>query len=434
MSLVLFPVEIQSLILSKLSDSDIFRISQYEPFSDLCDWLFWRQRAMDKFKVPKAYFDLTLERDVSGAYRYLEILSKFESTEEALASIDNGLVSGIYTPEELFYRASMENNVQLMKKIHSQFEIHFDLSDGLHYNESYALMTAETMDFLYELDINATNKFFKIEENYEEYKSEQRAFVQAIDSDQWEGMDKYLISERSETFLLRLFSLVHCKKVGAFEILKLYYPKLDGKLKESLIRAMIQNGREEEVNWMSKFLPEFFLPNRNFCPSNAAGDRIWWICDNYNPLIDAYFGGNLNLVQRFKDLGYDSNLVDKPGLIIRGYKQRCSNPIDVYYLVKHELGLEIIVGWLYSRWEFYEIDDIEINSLTDNDWNQTLDFGGIVEGIINYGTCNNLNFLHRYVSIYSKEMTVGDEIINYDKNFYERKNVDPMAKQLIASY
>ena len=64
MVFVFLPPEIRLLILTKLSDAEAFRL--YNLFPELKDWSFWRQRARDRFQVPRDYFDLALDRQISG--------------------------------------------------------------------------------------------------------------------------------------------------------------------------------------------------------------------------------------------------------------------------------------------------------------------------------------------------------------------------------
>lgn len=89
-----FPYEISLLILERLDYSDIVKVSRVFSF---CDWEFWRNKARKELNIPSWYFDLGLQRNVSGDYRYLEIQSKTHIIPESEAKIINGKVEGIYS-------------------------------------------------------------------------------------------------------------------------------------------------------------------------------------------------------------------------------------------------------------------------------------------------------------------------------------------------
>ena len=323
----------------------------------------------------------------------------------------------------LYQRASSENNLNLMNKLLP----HIDRDFVPPMIDSSFLMSLQVYRGLYGIIPRPTDRFFAFELDYDDEKDVQQYFIEAVIFNKWDQIHQFL-ETKPLSFLYRLYSLIYCKKPEAFEIVKSYYPKLDKSSQIFLLRATIQTGREEETDWMGKFVPEFFTFNDNFYPS-LAEDPTWatvnrheWLTlKDYNPLTDAYFGSNLNLIQRFKDLGYDSEKIRKPQLIVNGYKQRMSNPIDVYYLVKHELGLKNNLGWNYYRENFYEIDDVEINGLIDSCFEESLSLDLLIDNLMSEGTCHNLVFLKACVSRLPKS-TLDDS---------EREYLHPMCKKLI---
>lgn len=430
MSLFLLPKEIQDLIFIGLSDAEAFRLQQFNLFPILNAWSFWKQRTKDRFDVPSDYFDLAIDRGISGAYRYLEILSKFEITEEAIASIDDGLVSGIYSPEKVFYLAMFENKSDLMKKILP--EIDLSLFRNYSYGRSYNILSQETCRLL---KGSLFNKF--LVSNLDDHDPEfiQEKFDHAIVSEDWDEVRKYLNMEQKELFHFRMFVLVYSKKSGAMNIVKFYYPKLSKTFQHLLIRAVIQTGREEEVTWMSQYIPEFFTFDEDRHLQTETENPTWPEIDDYNPLVDAYFGGNLNIVNKFKKLGYDSEELNKSQLVINSYKQRMSNPIDVYYLVKEDLEQETKMGWEdCSELQFYEIDDIEILGLIRRyvDDSEEINFGEMMHEIVKETTCENLDYLN---FCFSKFRSRKSELISFVEDHRSgrvgSKDVNLLIKELI---
>lgn len=120
------PDEINTLILTNIPDFEKFLICQNPLFSDLCDWNFWRNRALDRLEISKDYFDIASYRNIPGSYRYLEVLTQFRVTFEALANLnEDGTVSGIYELEDLFKLAVYQNNTDLALKLHSMIDPNF---------------------------------------------------------------------------------------------------------------------------------------------------------------------------------------------------------------------------------------------------------------------------------------------------------------------
>lgn len=64
------------------------------------NWETWRSRAVREFGIPPEYFDLPLadRRNITGQFRYLEVLTKFRLTPEAatLLNRETGDIAGIY--------------------------------------------------------------------------------------------------------------------------------------------------------------------------------------------------------------------------------------------------------------------------------------------------------------------------------------------------
>lgn len=382
------PIEMRLLILSQLSSSDLLH------FFDLfqLDWPFWKKLASDLLSIPSWYFDLTFDRKISGAYRYLELLSKFEVIEESLATIDQGIVSGIYTPEKLFYLAVRQNNTELMKKLLPL--INPKLIKKIEIDHSFILMNSETRQLgeMVNLFSESTeySRYYYIKTENSSTKRQQD-FIDILADENWNKIIDYLPTEYPNILRFRLICLIYSKKPEAMVIVKSYFQKLPKEDQPDLLRAVIQTGREEETDWMSQFLSEYLGEfNQKFQSSTISGCYYYPIRTdkpyrNYNLLKDAYLGGNINLINRFEKLGYSINRNDALNLIIKGYKSGLSNLVSVYSLLK-EKGLE--------SYSFYKIGDIEILSLAD-----TRDCS-FIEACLNMyksRSWDNLNFLNRII-------------------------------------
>ena len=86
------PAEIRSLIVNSVPDPEIYDTCNNPDLSYLCDWNFWRRRAIDKYQVPVCILTWLYLEEL-GAYRYLEVSTQFQPSLESLASISNGVVS-----------------------------------------------------------------------------------------------------------------------------------------------------------------------------------------------------------------------------------------------------------------------------------------------------------------------------------------------------
>ena len=246
-------------------------------------------------------------------------MTKFQATEDALASVsDDGIVTGIYSPEGLFYRAVFEDNVDLMKKLLPLIDKNIVVN---HDFDGKQLFSRGTNEILKEVGFEIYNKLVTRFESQEK-------FTEVLISNKWDKVKKYLDVNRGEIFcsrsvlliqrysigtdiVSRLVFLIYSKKPEAINIVKSYYTKVGTVAKEILMRAMIQTGGEEGVVWMSQYLPEIFIFNRDLYQNSNINDPTQFRSDFYNPLIDAYFGGNLNLINRFKKLGYDNEEIQK---------------------------------------------------------------------------------------------------------------------------
>lgn len=125
----LLPNEVLALVLDFIHIyRDLFNVSYTQPFAHLCDWNFWKQKALKELEVDNWYFDLPISqnREICGKDRFLEILSKFEIFPESVARIEEGEVTGIYFEGFARHLAEEQGNVRMFKPLEwrSEFEIY----------------------------------------------------------------------------------------------------------------------------------------------------------------------------------------------------------------------------------------------------------------------------------------------------------------------
>ena len=137
---------------------------------------------------------------------------------------------------------------------------------------------------------------------------------------------------------------------------------------------------------------------------------------NGNYLYDAYFGGNLRLVEKFESLGYltqEFSLEKAVKSINLGYSFRYSNPVSVYHLLQNKPEL-------LSKTFDVLLLDIDISRLIE------LPTDCILRGFLsnNSGQVGNVNFLSWIIS----NSSTGD--------IYEELPPDylPISRQILNSH
>ena len=147
----------------------------------------------------------------------------------------------------------LQNNLELVKKLDpliGKLDIEYYTHDNL--------VKDEVKEILNKRNINILSDFMSRTLDYWDPDLTQSKFVQAVVDNKWERDRDYLNPDQSDLFQFRLISLIYSKRSEVVDIIKFYYPKLDKLAQHILIRAMIQTGREQEVNWMSQYVPDFF--------------------------------------------------------------------------------------------------------------------------------------------------------------------------------
>lgn len=107
------------LALKEVPYLEALQLRDYVLPKEMLGWETWRERAVRDFGIPPEYFDLPRKgtekvpaRNISGEYRYLEILTKFRLTAESAVSIDHetGEIRGIYESLTGVYEALRRND------------------------------------------------------------------------------------------------------------------------------------------------------------------------------------------------------------------------------------------------------------------------------------------------------------------------------------
>ncbi|AHH01923.1 hypothetical protein pv_356 [Pithovirus sibericum] len=98
------PNEIIQQILLHLEPSEILKANLYGAISNVCDWNFWKEKAIRDFEISKQYFDFPLQFPEGvgsfgefisnselnqGVYRYVQIANRFSLLTESFISEDS---------------------------------------------------------------------------------------------------------------------------------------------------------------------------------------------------------------------------------------------------------------------------------------------------------------------------------------------------------
>lgn len=367
------PDELKIQLLNALPFGDLVQACQTEAL-DLCDWDFWSRKASQDFQVPSDYFNLALDRGISGEYRYLEILTRFRTNLESIANIDNNLVSGIYELESVFVRATLDNQVDLMNQLlpyvdQGELKRAYKVIDPR--GPSYSYRSSDWWDVIgnvssYLIIYNALTKKSNrpVTSIQELYRNFQQVMLD-IELDNWAQVDSYLaagkISERA------IYYMMYRQQPEAFALIQKYIDKISNPQRMILLRIALQCGNENQFEWLLERTTIDLATNQpiistfNSIPFYKRQTPSY---AEYNLSLDAYVGANSTLIERVENFG-DVDATYNVQAVIRGYQQRLSNSISVYYLISNSafsfeyftdfLGLDVDIANLLLNSEDKEI-------------------------------------------------------------------------------
>lgn len=313
------PPETTELIISSLPDSDLLSICQNEIFSNLCDWNFWRRRTGELFEVPTWYFDLGLSRQISGAYRYLEVKTQFRFSLEDLATISpDGLVSGIYEPHQLFLNTIYSRDFNLIRQLYPILSKEDPKMVRQVIKNIYSDFKLKHVYFNWDL-IPVINLLLQLSSRTDFIPSPQEPIDQ-IDQGDWPAVTQNIRFTPDQDYIERvLIYLIYTQKTGAFQIVQNYISEFNKNLSNRkqkifrLLRASAQTGNYDQFSWILNFIEfnqeevEYFNRLPPIDDSHLiAGDLHTENLDGvvYNPLYDAYIGANQDIILIFKNWGF----------------------------------------------------------------------------------------------------------------------------------
>ena len=158
----------------------------------------------------------------------------------------------------------------------------------------------------------------------------------------WEAVDRKF----SELFLSVqyqfILSMIYSQDDQAWLVAQKYIPDFDELNMELFLRAALECGNKNQVDWLLQYLPyiktgklyaKIFATGIYFGAYNRA-ENISYIAEStdYSFICDAYCGANLELIQQFESYGYKLRRFDPDTFISTGYRYGLSNPISVYNL------------------------------------------------------------------------------------------------------
>ena len=333
------PVETTELIISSLPDSNLLSVCQNEIFSNLCDWNFWRRRARDLFEIPNWYFDLGLSRQISGAYRYLEVKTQFKLSLEALATISpEGLISGIYEPRQMLLNAISSRDFDLIRQL---YPILSKEDPGMvnQIIETFRLDFTRGMVHAHWDLIPVINLLLELSSRTDFILSPPEPINQ-IDQSNWPDVIQNIELIRNIPYKVRVLTyLIYTQNETAFQIVQTFVSDFDTnapayKLRIlRLLRASAQTGNYNQFKWILNFInfdeEDIRVFNSEssvgfFYIRSAAGGLHTQDFDSadYNILYDAYIGANQDIINTFRNMGlkFSNNKPNDVDIITPGYE------------------------------------------------------------------------------------------------------------------
>ena len=353
----LLPPEINLLIVDKLSTTDVFNACKDSSLSEACSWSFWRRRCQQEFNIPIEYFDLALDRNIDGSYRYLEIVCQIKPIEQGLAEIKEGCITGIYEAPTLLLMAVRRNQVGLVRKLIPLVEKRVlkkivnnllqhqlgIINPPVFGNWSIHMRHLQSLNLI----INAIRGVDL--DIYEIYPDLPKIFIQ-IENEDWDIMGS-LNKLRPVYLPYVILNLIYTQKAEAFAIVRKFLPIATPDNYQMYLRAALNCGNESQVDEILQYIPEItsghpvhFLEIGMLTNLIGAYDRNLNLSGpSHGYILDAYCGANLNLIKRFESYGYHLDLSDKTNLskvrvaIGGGITEGLSNPVLLHQLISERL-------------------------------------------------------------------------------------------------
>lgn len=306
------PDEINCHLLSWISSSDLYNLSQISPFDLICDWNFWKHRAKKYFKIPEDFFDLAMNRQISGSYRYLELQTRIKPTMDSLAVIEGDVVSGIYDPQALMFKAIHNGDLGLVYQLAPNLtavQLKEVISKCVDKSNEDTFWIRRTSIALYFKEL-FTNSGLKC--NITIF----HLVYQSLDEENWTEVD-YFLTDNSEKEITRvLLSLIYTQKPEALRLVEKYLPKKSRTTLSYCLRASLNIGNVSLFETISQYIPKLeskirSLSKHTSIASSYVGQydreqfkyREYFDCPNHPYIIDAYVGGNSELIDKISNLG-----------------------------------------------------------------------------------------------------------------------------------
>lgn len=374
----LLPPEINTQLLLNVPASQAFELCRQPEFEDLCDWSYWRNKALFDFQVPRSYFDLALNRGISGDYRYLEISTRFIPSLDSLASINNGIVSGIYEPATLLSLAFDRNQPDLVRALIPM--VNQDFLEYLYKEKITAGFIPNNFTIygpylpppvgalighltIYNLLASAVEG--KVFDNLPQ-------FYYDLEDKNWIALDQEFFNIEGFFRVQVILAMIYSQDDQAWSVAQKYISLYEENIKVFFLRAALECGNKSQVDWILQYLPEVKTNPRKFSSIIYNVPQYFGAYDRfsnfqsefenikYNFILDAYCGANLELIQQFDSYGYNLDIIYNVGYYINrvvaiGYGYGLSNPVAVY-----DLARQLIEKGIFLR---FIPGDIDINAL-----------------------------------------------------------------------
>lgn len=311
----LLPDEINCYLISWICPTDLYNLSKISPFDLICDWNFWKDRAKKILKIPGNFFDLAIDRQILGAYRYLELQTKIKPTIDSLAKIEKNTVFGIYDPQALLFKAIQSNDLNLVQKLTTILtplqmkEVISKCGYTSHsYKDPFWIRRTSVSLYLKGLFTNSGLEWIM------RHSHPFHPVYESLDEENWTEVDCFLNDNLGKKIVTRLLlSLIYTRKSQAFELVQKYLPKQTQLTLDYCLRASLNIGNVTLFETISQYIPNL----ENMMGALISGPIVSSYLGEYDReqkfreyseflghlhLVDAYVGCNPELIERIKNV------------------------------------------------------------------------------------------------------------------------------------
>ena len=263
----LLPPEINLQILLHIPACQMMELCQQSEFKDICDWHYWRTKAQIDLSIPHFYFDLALDRGISGDRRYLEVSFRLHPSLHALAEINDGIISGIYEPETMlsiaFDRNLPELVQELIPKVSMEFlkHLYFEkITRGFFPSQFSATSLYQTPPkqalighlTIYSLLAKGIGKDVFVRQSLPQIYFD-------LEAKNWEAVGKQISNVKDFSKCQFILALIYSQNDQAWSIAQSYIPLNGPVVKGFYLRAALQCGNKNQVDWILQYLPKLKL-------------------------------------------------------------------------------------------------------------------------------------------------------------------------------